>query len=88
MGQTIDYPDRLVPEVPDGVAGQAELLPLLGPEAGHHLVEDVVVLLGGQRSDHSALVEEVAVDLRSVESSVAHLHLDEVALRSGFSVFQ
>ena len=46
-----------------------------------YLVEDVVVLLGGDRPDHPALVEEVAVDLCPVESSVAHLNLDEVALQ-------
>ena len=46
-----------------------------------YLVEDVVVLLCGKRADDPGLVQEVAVDLGPVERSLAHLHLDEVALQ-------
>ncbi len=46
-----------------------------------YLVEDVIVLLCGKRADDPRLVQEVAVDLGPVERSLAHLHLDEVALQ-------
>ncbi len=46
-----------------------------------YLVEDVIVLLCGKRADDPGLVQEVAVDLGPVQRSLAHLHLDEVALQ-------
>ena len=46
------------------------------------LVENVIVLLSGERSDHSTLVQTVAVEPGPVQSSVTHLDLNEVTLNS------
>ena len=35
----------VVPEVPDSVASQSQLFPLLGPQADHHLEENMVVIM-------------------------------------------
>lgn len=45
-----------------------------------HLVEYMIIALAGRRAHHSGLVQEIAVDLRSVERAISHLHLDEVTL--------
>jgi len=63
-----------------------ELLALLPAEPRQQLVEDVVVLLLGQRTDDARLVQEVAVDLGAVESSIRDLHLDELANATGLRV--
>jgi len=63
-----------------------ELLAFLPAEPRQQLVEDVVVLLLGQRADDAGLVKEVAMDLGAVESSIRDLHLDELANATGLRV--
>lgn len=57
-----------------------KLRALFRRQPGEHLVEYMIVPLAGRRAHHSSLVQEIAVDLSSVERAVGHLHLDEVTL--------
>lgn len=64
-----------------------KLRSLVGCESGQHLVEDVIVSFASWRADHSGLVEEVTVDLCTIQGSVGYLDLDEMSLETNSSFY-
>lgn len=74
-------PVMKIPQIGRSAPLQVQLGTLLAGKTGEHLIKDMVVLLPGQRSDDSRLVQEVAVDFRPVQSTIRNLNLDELTLR-------
>ena len=69
-----------VTKIADRISIYRQLSPVLWRQGDHHLVEDVIILLGRKRMDNAALVQEITVDLCTVEGTIRHLNLDEVTL--------
>lgn len=51
-------------------------------QSSEHLIKNMVIFFIGKWPDDPRLIEKVAVDLGSVQSTIGHLDLDEMALRN------